>query len=171
MENIPSYLGHALYLSVGMKSIWVCPEGLWCWKNKSKTVGNCFIEKMSNSYDDGGETSHFPGENKATGPLLSHFWTNNSSSYTVLGKSSDERHANRTRTALWYTYKRCSPQWALRLRDSQQKERKEQGRDLLRATEVDRCTTVIQIAFIPVTQSEIFEKGAHAYCNLVSTSI
>lgn len=57
--------------------------------------------------------------------------------------------------ASWYTYKGCSPQWALRLRDSQQTEKKEQGRDLLRATEVDRCTTVIQIALIPVLQSEI----------------
>lgn len=36
------------------------------------------------------------------------------------------------------------------LRDSQQKEKKEQGTELLRATEVDRRTTVIQIAFIPV---------------------
>lgn len=62
---------------------------------------------------------------------------------------------SRTRPALWYTYKGCSPQWALRLRDSQQKEKKEQGRDLLRATEVDRWTTVIQIAFIPVLRSEM----------------
>lgn len=62
---------------------------------------------------------------------------------------------SRTGPALWYTYKGCSPQWALRLRDSQQKEKKEQGRDLLRATEVDRCTTVIQIAITPVLQSEI----------------
>lgn len=59
-----------------------------------------------------------------------------------------------TRPALWYTYKGCSPQWALRLRDSQQKEKKEQGRDLLRETEVDRCSTVIQIAFIPVLQNK-----------------
>lgn len=61
---------------------------------------------------------------------------------------------SRTRPALWYTYKGCSPQWALHLQDSQQTEKKEQGRDLLRATEVDRWTTVIQIAFIPVLQRE-----------------
>lgn len=70
-------------------------------------------------------------------------------------KAADEKHVSRTGPALWYTYKGCSPQWALHLRDSQQKEKKEQGRDLLRATEVDRCTTVIQIAFTPVLQSEI----------------
>lgn len=62
---------------------------------------------------------------------------------------------SRTGPALWYTYKGCSPQWALHLRDSQQTERKEQGRGLLRATEADRCTTVIQIAFIPVLQREM----------------
>lgn len=61
---------------------------------------------------------------------------------------------SRTTTASWYTYKGCSPQWALHLQDSQRtKKKKEQGRDLLRGT--DRWTTVIQIVFIPVLSSEI----------------
>lgn len=50
------------------------------------------------------------------------------------------------------------------LQDIQRTEQKE--RDFFRATEVDRCTTVIQIAFIPELQRE--RSAAYSMCSLPS---
>lgn len=38
------------------------------------------------------------------------------------------------------------------------KRRRSEGTELLRATEVDRCTTVIQIAFIPVLKVKFLKR-------------